>query len=149
MLNACASAFNIVDKKTSVIKLDSRDDELKPVEPRDPAITPRGIIDWVNFTRKRGASMWAWMLHRITALITVIVLGLHILRNQFGIVTPGGRIVAVDLLLVLVTYHGLNGLRVVAIETWGMMAERADKLFWAVLGLSLVFLVWWFIKVGL
>ena len=129
--------------------MDSSDDELKPVEPRDPEISPRGVMDWVNFTRKRGVSMWAWILHRITALLTIVALGLHILRNQFGFVTPGGRLVAVDLLLVLVVYHGLNGLRVVVIETWGMAAERADKLFWAVLGLSFAFLAWWLIYVGL
>jgi succinate dehydrogenase / fumarate reductase cytochrome b subunit len=107
------------------------------------------VIDWVNFTRKRGISMWAWILHRLTALLTVIVLGLHILRNQFGFITPGGRLVAVDLLLVLVAYHGLNGLRVVTIETWGLAAEQADRLFWVVSSLTIVFLAWWFISVGL
>ncbi len=127
----------------------SSEDEFEPVEPRDPNIKPHGVVDWVNFTRKRGVSMWAWILHRLTALLTVIVLGLHILRNQFGFITPGGRLVAVDLLLVLVAYHGLNGLRVVAIETWGMAAEQADRLFWAVLGLSIASLAWWLIYVGL
>ena len=127
----------------------SSDDEFKPVEPRDPNIKPSGVIDWVNFTRKRGISMWAWILHRLTALLTVIVLGLHILRNQFGFITPGGRLVAVDLLLVLVAYHGLNGLRVVTIETWGLAAEQADRLFWVVSSLTIIFLAWWFISVGL
>jgi succinate dehydrogenase / fumarate reductase cytochrome b subunit len=132
-----------------MIELGSRDEELEPVEPRDEAINPRNVVDWVNFSRKRGTSMWAWILHRVTALLTVVVLGLHVLRNQFGVITPGGRLVAVDLLLSLVVYHGLNGVRVVVIEVWGLAADEADRLFWGVIGLTLGFLAWWLIYVGL
>ena len=127
----------------------SSEDDFKPVEPKDPNISPRNLVDWVNFTRDRGVSMWAWLLHRVSALLTVVVLGLHILRNQFGVITPGGRLIAIDLLLVLVIYHGLNGLRVVIIETWGVAAEKADKLFWGVLALTIIIFVWWLIYVGL
>ncbi len=127
----------------------SKDDKFEPAEPRDPNIKPQGVIDWVNFSRKRGVSMWAWILQRITALLTIIVMVIHILRNQFGVITPGGRLVAIDLLILLVTYHALNGLRVVLIETIGGTAERADQLFWIVLGLSIIFLAWWLVYVGL
>lgn len=93
--------------------------------------------------------MWAWILHRITAVIALVVVVLHILRNQFGIITPGGRLVSIDLLVFSLTYHTLNGARVIIIEIFGLAAEQADNLFWAVITITLLVIAAWIAIVGL
>lgn len=125
------------------------EDEFTPFEPKDSNISPKNVADWIYHSRGRGVSMWAWLLHRLTAVISLFVVVLHILRNQFGILTPGGRLVSIDLLVFSLTYHTLNGARVIIVETWGLAAEKADTLFWVVIGLTLVTISAWLIVVGL
>lgn len=87
-----------------------------------------------------GTGMWAWLLQRITGLLLVFYLFIHIWWVHFpGVSTPFDFILdtlfiqsksRLFILLVLVVPHALNGFRVFALD-FGL-SERAQKfLFWA------------------
>ena len=93
--------------------------------------------------------MWAWLLHRVTAIITLISVSFHVLKNQFGYIIPGGKLLTIDLLVFALTYHSLNGIRVILIESSGWAAKHEDSLFWTVASFTIVFILIWIITVGL
>jgi succinate dehydrogenase / fumarate reductase cytochrome b subunit len=103
----------------------------------------------VTHARKRGIGMWAWILHRVSAMIILLSVLLHVLRNQFGFITPGGKLVTIDLLVFSLAYHSLNGLRVILIESSGWAAKHEDTLFWAVVTATFVLIFTWILTVGL
>lgn len=89
-----------------------------------------------------GIGMWAWLLQRITGLLLVFYLFMHIWWVHFtGVDTPFDFILdtlfvqsksRLLILLVLVVPHALNGFRVFTLD-FGI-SERAQKfLFWALL----------------
>jgi succinate dehydrogenase/fumarate reductase cytochrome b subunit len=118
-------------------------------EVKDPASRSRNVIDWVTFSRKRGLGMWAWMLHRLSAIILIVCGILHIMGNQFGFIIPGGDFVTVDLLVFSFAYHTFNGVRVMLIESVGILAKYEKALFYLVILAEFVFVFWWAFAVGL
>jgi len=120
-----------------------------PSEKRDPSSSSRNVINWVTFSRKRGLGMWAWLLHRLSAVILIVAGILHIMDNQFGFVIPGGDFVTVDLLVFSFAYHTLNGVRVILIESVGFLAKYEKTLFYLVIISTLGFMFWWALVVGL
>ena len=120
-----------------------------PSENRDPASSSRNVINWVTFSRKRGLGMWAWLLHRLSAVILIVAGILHIMDNQFGFIIPGGDFVTVDLLVFSFAYHTLNGVRVILIESVGFLAKYEKTLFYLVIISTLGFMFWWALVVGL
>jgi len=127
------------------------EDEKKqiPRETANPAARPGSMAHWVTHARRRGLGMYAWALHRLTAVLVIVLAILHVLANEFGIIVPGGRLVTVDLLLFSGSYHLLNGVRVILIEAFGWAAKNEERLFMGVIGLTLAFILWWIIVVGL
>ncbi len=93
--------------------------------------------------------MYAWVLHRVTAVLVIALAILHVLANEFGFIIPGGRLVTVDLLLFAGSYHLLNGVRVILVEAFGWAAVNEEKLFFLVVGLTFVFIISWVAMVGL
>ncbi len=93
--------------------------------------------------------MWAWLLHRITAVLILAAAVLHVMKNQFGLLVPGGRLITIDLLLFPGVFHALNGVRVILVEVFDWAAVNEEKLFIAVLGLTFLFIVYWTAVVGL
>jgi succinate dehydrogenase / fumarate reductase cytochrome b subunit len=101
--------------------------------------------------RGYGTGMWAWLLQRITGLLLVLYLFIHVWWLHFSdIKTPfdfllnllfvSGR-TAVLILFVLVIPHALNGLRVFAID-FGI-SERAQRiLFWVLMVFGIVLIIW-------
>jgi succinate dehydrogenase / fumarate reductase cytochrome b subunit len=128
--------------------LDEENELPVPKEPRDHSATPKQILDWVTHARKRGPSMWAWVLHRVTAVIILVAVIFHVMRNQFGLITPGGKIVSIDLLVFALAYHTFNGIRVILIEAWGWATEKADYLTWVVMFATIIFIISWLYIVG-
>jgi succinate dehydrogenase / fumarate reductase cytochrome b subunit len=116
---------------------------------RDASTSPKNIVHWVTHARKRGVGMWAWLLHRLTAIVALMGIIFHVLRNQFGYITPGGRLFSIDLLVFALSYHTLNGIRVILIELSGWSAKNEDKLFWLVIILTFLFILGWIFTVGL
>ena len=83
-----------------------------------------------NPAKKKGT--WAWLLQRVTAVLIIVFLGIHIFMAHFSDLTPTGdmlswdtienRVLSLPLLVVdyglLITaiFHGLNGLRMVGFD---------------------------------
>jgi succinate dehydrogenase/fumarate reductase cytochrome b subunit len=118
-------------------------------EHRSSSASPKNIVHWVTHARKKGVGMWAWLLHRVTAIITLITVSSHVLKNQFGYIIPGGRLVSIDLLVFALTYHTLNGLRVIFIESSEWAAIHEDSLFWVVISITIVLIFSWIIWIDL
>jgi succinate dehydrogenase hydrophobic anchor subunit len=91
---------------------------------------------------------WAWLMQRVTAILIIVFLGIHIYLTHFANLDIDlldwdkveERVQALPILLVdyglLVTamYHGLNGLRMVAFDfVIARMKRRAlDVAFWII-----------------
>ncbi|MHB8926677.1 MAG: succinate dehydrogenase, cytochrome b556 subunit [Bacillota bacterium] len=104
------------------------------------------------YPRNVRAGMYAWLFHRITGLALVFYIILHIFviaSVNFG----GGSFdstmrlltskpfVIVDLVLVgVVLYHGLNGLRIIFFDLgYGIKNQRS--IFWALMAVGTVIFV--------
>ena len=125
------------------------EDDRRPREVRNPSARTGNVVHWVTHARRRGLGMWAWLLHRITGLMILGIGILHVLKNQFGVLVPGGRLVTIDLLIFPGVYHALNGVRVVLVEAFDWAAVNEDRLFIGVLALTFIFIVYWTAVVGL
>jgi succinate dehydrogenase / fumarate reductase cytochrome b subunit len=93
-----------------------------------------------------GTGMWAWLLQRITGVLLVFYLFIHIVWAH-GIKTPLDfmfvefKTSSVLILLILVLPHALNGFRVFAID-FGV-GERTQKiLFWTLVLIGILVLIW-------
>ena len=83
-----------------------------------------------NPAKKKGT--WAWLLQRVTAVLIIVFLGIHIFMAHFSDLTPTGEMLSwesiegrvtslfilfVDYaLLITAIFHGLNGLRMIAFD---------------------------------
>ena len=83
-----------------------------------------------NPARKKGT--WAWLMQRVTAILIIVFLGIHLFLAHFSDLTPTGdmlswesidqRVNQLPILIVdyglLITgiFHGLNGLRMVGFD---------------------------------
>jgi succinate dehydrogenase/fumarate reductase cytochrome b subunit len=124
-------------------------DRRRPREVRNPSARTGNVVHWVTHARRRGLGMWAWLIHRVTAIMILGIAILHILKNQFGVLIPGGRLVTIDLLVFPGVYHALNGVRVILVEAFDWAAVNEDRLFIGVLALTFIFIVYWTAVVGL
>lgn len=99
-----------------------------------------GLRQWAESAR--GLGVWAWFFQRVSGVALVFYIGLHIFVIHFA--TAGGRIrfdevmarlespffISLDLiLLAVVLYHGLNGLRIVLLD-FGVGVKNQAALFW-------------------
>jgi len=102
----------------------------------------------------KGIGMWAWILFRISGLILVGYLFVHIAVVSQGQLTGAGVLdrlfetfdqpimVFLDFMLVAaVLYHGLNGVRVVLMDL-GIGIHRHKAVFWAVMVVAAGLLAW-------
>ena len=62
------------------------------------------------------ANIWLWLLQRISAVLLVVVLGVHLWLANFGQATASLRAVLGVVLLALALLHGLNGVRAVILD---------------------------------
>jgi len=105
----------------------------------------------VKINTYAGAGMWSWVLQRITGLLLVVYLMLHMwgMHFRFEFKTPldGVFIYVLSkefflIILVLIVYHGFNGICSVTIDlVGGIRLQR--WLFWVfmVLGVLLLYAV--------
>jgi succinate dehydrogenase cytochrome b556 subunit len=99
-----------------------------------------------------GLETWAWLLQRITSLFLLVFLGAHLwllhvamAGQTIDIASVGARLRSplylwLDIgLLVIVVFHGLNGLRAVLLD-FGPLQKRPVAVTWllGIIGLSLV-----------
>lgn len=109
-----------------------------PVHHKGPGPAPSGWLD----PRGRAIGGRAFALHRITGILLVIYLYLHLCvlsmlligdsawSSFLSLVTSSGFL-GMDVLLILaLLFHGLNGIRVALVGS-GLVVQRQRALFWA------------------
>jgi succinate dehydrogenase / fumarate reductase cytochrome b subunit len=100
---------------------------------------------------------WSWVLHRATGIGIILFLYAHVVDTALVGWGPDAynRVVAVyhnpwirflELVLVaMVMYHGLNGIRIMLVDFWPRAALFHRQLFYATLGLfvaSMIPITW-------
>jgi succinate dehydrogenase / fumarate reductase cytochrome b subunit len=106
--------------------------------------------------RSRGG-MWPWLGQRVTAVLVIVTIMIHLVLTHYvaigelsydniGERLGAGAVVVNDLVLLFaVTFHGLNGLRMVVLD-WGLAnsgARRAfDAVLWVVGVAAVIFGTW-------
>ena len=96
------------------------------------------------------SGMWSWLLHRITGLGLLVFLFIHIVDISvigFGPKVYDHSVLLFDQVIVRllslslvasVLYHGLNGLRIMAIDFWRKGVRYQKVLFVTVLTVSII-----------
>lgn len=88
-----------------------------------------------------GLGMWAWLLQRLSGVLLVLSVGLHFVSKAIMPVPQPVVLVNDSLLIILVVYHAVNGIRVVLIDLGpGVAVQRA--VFWGGLVLGALFAAW-------
>lgn len=108
------------------------------------AATPAGTL----YRGKVG--MWSWVLHRITGVGIFFFLLVHILDTALVRVSPEAYNVVIESyktpiigiaelgLVGAILFHGLNGLRVIAVDFWSRGTKFQALMFWAVMAITIV-----------
>lgn len=102
-------------------------------------------------TLYRGkVGMWSWVLHRISGVGIFFFLLVHILDTALVRVSPEAYNVVIESyktpivgiaelgLVGAILFHGLNGLRVIAVDFWSKGVKYQAVMFWAILGITVV-----------
>ncbi len=102
-------------------------------------------------TLYRGkVGMWSWVFHRISGVGIFFFLLVHILDTALVRVSPEAynAVIAVyktpiigvaELgLVAAILFHGLNGLRVIAVDFWSKGIKFQAAMFWAVMAITIV-----------
>jgi len=97
--------------------------------------------------------MWSWVAHRITGVAVFFFLLVHVLDTALVRVSPHAYDVVIATyktpvvnvmevgLVGAVLFHGLNGLRVIAIDFWDKGPKFQRPILWSIVGLWLVLMV--------
>lgn len=102
-------------------------------------------------TLYRGkVGMWSWVLHRISGVGIFFFLLVHVLDTALVRVSPEAYNVVIESyktpivgiaeigLVGAILFHGLNGLRVIAVDFWSKGIKYQAVMFWAVLAITVV-----------
>ena len=86
-----------------------------------------------GFRYRGGGPMWAWILHRVSGLAMVLFVGMHILASFSMQQFAGDLATSINIVyesvyfqifvFFIVLYHGLNGLRIIILDTWPQLLE--------------------------
>jgi len=101
--------------------------------------------------------MWPWLGQRVTAVIVIVTIMVHLVLTHYAAIgelsyanigerLAGGAVLANDLLLLLaVTFHALNGVRMVVLD-WGLSGKGArrgfDAFLWVAGVLAVAYGIW-------
>jgi len=108
--------------------------------------------------RNMRLGVWAWLIQRISGLVLVVFVVVHVVAiSQASLVTKGpfltildglrnpfwhvDRIaLAIDLLMLgIIAFHGMNGIRIVLFDTGIGVGLRSHKvIFWILIALGVV-----------
>jgi len=85
------------------------------------------------------ANIWLWLFQRISAVLLVVVLGVHLWLANFGQAAASSRAILGVVLLALALFHGLNGVRAVILDfNPGIRGRRFVTAILVLLGASLL-----------
>lgn len=97
--------------------------------------------------------MWSWVLHRITGVAIFFFLLVHILDTSLVRVSPEAYNAVIgtyknpimgigEIALVgAIVFHGLNGLRIIAVDAWHLGPKFQRVLFWIVVGIWAILMI--------
>jgi succinate dehydrogenase / fumarate reductase cytochrome b subunit len=98
-------------------------------------------------TLYRGSEgMWSWVAHRITGVLIFFFLFVHVLDTALVRVSPEAYNVVIESyknpvvglgeagLVGAVLFHGLNGLRIMAVDFWSQGPRYHRQMLWVVVG---------------
>jgi len=108
--------------------------------------------------RNMRLGVWAWLIQRISGLVLVVFVVAHVVAiSQASLVTKGPLFtildglrnpfwyvdrtaLAVDLLMLgIIAFHGMNGIRIVLFDTGIGVGLRSHKvIFWTVIAIAVV-----------
>jgi succinate dehydrogenase / fumarate reductase cytochrome b subunit len=100
-------------------------------------------------TLYRGkVGMWSWVLHRISGVGIFFFLLVHVLDTALVRVSPEAYNIVIESyktpvvglaelgLVGAILFHGLNGLRVIAIDFWSKGTKYQSAMFWVVISVT-------------
>ena len=70
----------------------------------------------MNASRSTPTNVWLWLFQRVSAVLLVVILGVHLWLANFGQATASLRAILGVVLLGLALFHGLNGVRTVIFD---------------------------------
>ena len=70
----------------------------------------------MQLARPSPTNTWLWLFQRITSVLLVVVLGVHLWLANFGQAATSLRAMLGVVLLGLALFHGLNGVRTVLLD---------------------------------
>jgi len=70
----------------------------------------------VNASRSTPTNVWLWLFQRVSAVLLVVILGVHLWLANFGQASSSLRAVLGVVLVGLALFHGLNGVRTVIFD---------------------------------
>ena len=70
----------------------------------------------MNASRSTPTNVWLWLFQRVSAMLLVVILGVHLWLANFGQASSSLRAVLGVVLLGLALFHGLNGVRTVIFD---------------------------------
>jgi succinate dehydrogenase / fumarate reductase cytochrome b subunit len=94
--------------------------------------------------------MWSWVLHRISGVGIFFFLLVHVLDTALVRVSPEAYNIVIESyktpvvglaelgLVGAILFHGLNGLRVIAIDFWSKGTKYQSAMFWIVIAVTVV-----------
>jgi len=110
-----------------------------------------GLANLPAGTLYRGkVGMWSWVLHRITGVGIFFFLLVHVLDTALVRVSPEAYNVVIESyktpiiglaelgLVGAIVFHGLNGLRVIAVDFWSKGTKFQSAMFWVVIVVTAV-----------
>jgi len=87
-----------------------------------------------------GSPMWAWMIHRVTGLALLTFVGLHVIASFFMQQTGSDLATSINtvyeswifqiVVTFVVIFHGLNGLRIAALDIWPQFQVYQREALW-------------------
>jgi succinate dehydrogenase hydrophobic anchor subunit len=95
----------------------------------------------VSTSRSTPTNVWLWLFQRVTAVLLVAILGVHLWLANFGQASASLRAILGVILLGLALFHGLNGVRTVIFDfNIGVQGRKFTTMLLLLLGvLSLLF----------
>jgi succinate dehydrogenase hydrophobic anchor subunit len=70
----------------------------------------------VSASRSTPTNVWLWLFQRVTAVLLIVFLGVHLWLANFGQASASLRAIIGVILLGLALFHGLNGVRTVIFD---------------------------------
>ena len=70
----------------------------------------------MSASRSTPTNVWLWLFQRVTAVLLVVILGVHLWLANFGQSSVSLRAILGVILLGLALFHGLNGVRTVIFD---------------------------------